>query len=386
LKTLYFDCPSGASGDMLLGALLDLGVPYEVVRKELDALGLDGWDLFVEEVRRSGIRASKANVIVEPSDARRPYKEIATALERAPLAEAVSARALRTFASLARAEARVHGLDRDEVHFHEVGSLDAIIDVVGVSAALEHLGPERIVTSALAVGTGTVHGSHGMLPVPTPAVLELLAGTGAVIEQRGTGELLTPTGAALLASNSDAFGSVPAMTIEATGYGAGTRDLEVPNVVRALWGESTGASGSDEVVAIECNLDDMSPELFPHVIETLLVAGAQDAWVTPIVMKKGRPAFTLSVLARVDERDHLIGILFEETSTLGLRIIPAQKVALEREWAEVDINGARVRVKIGLRGGRVVTASPEYEDAVEAARATGLSLKEIYRRVVDKPR
>jgi pyridinium-3,5-bisthiocarboxylic acid mononucleotide nickel chelatase len=382
VRTLYFDCFSGASGDMILGALVDLGVPLEAVRKELDGLRLEGWDLTVEEVKRAGIRASRANVVIDPSDERRPYKEIVDAIEAAPLSPGVSARALRTFGSLARAEARVHGLDPDEVHFHEVGSLDAIIDIVGVSAALEHLGPDRIVTSSLAVGTGTTRGSHGPLPIPPPAVVELLAGTGAAIEQRGRGELLTPTGAALLASNSDEFGSLPAMELEATGYGAGTRDLEVPNVLRALWGESVDAPGRDDVVVIECNLDDMSPELLPHAIETLLGAGAQDAWVTPMVMKKGRPGFTLSVLASVADREVLTGILFEETSTLGLRILPAQKVVLEREWGEVDVDGVTVRVKIGLREGRVVTASPEYDDAIRAARATGLPLKEIYRRTL----
>ena len=200
-------------------------------------------------------------------------------------------------------------------------------------------------------------------------------------EQRGSGELLTPTGAALLASNSDAFGSLPAMRLEGTGYGAGSRELEVPNVLRVLWGEGIDVSGRDQVVVIECNLDDMSPELLPHVIETLLAAGAQDAWVTPIVMKKGRPAFTVSVLVSIEKREELTGTLFDETSTLGLRILPAEKLVLERKWAEVDIDGVPVRVKVGLREGRVVTASPEYEDAVAAARATGLPLKEIYRRV-----
>jgi uncharacterized protein (TIGR00299 family) protein len=381
LKTLYFDCFSGASGDMILGALFDLGVPLEAVRKELDALRLEGWDLSVDEVKRAGLRATKANVVIDPSGERRPYKEVVDAIESAPLSPGVSARALGTFGALARAEARVHGLDPGEVHFHEVGSLDAIIDVVGVSAALEHLGPKRIVTSSLAVGTGTTRGSHGMLPIPPPAVVEVLAGTGAAIEQRGSGELLTPTGAALLASNSDAFGSLPAMRLEGTGYGAGSRELEVPNVLRVLWGEGIDVSGRDQVVIIECNLDDISPELLPHVIETLLAAGAQDAWVTPIVMKKGRPAFTVSVLVSIEKREELTGTLFEETSTLGLRILPAEKLVLERKWAEVDIDGVPVRVKIGLREGRVVTASPEYEDAVAAARATGLPLKEIYRRV-----
>jgi pyridinium-3,5-bisthiocarboxylic acid mononucleotide nickel chelatase len=385
LRTLYFDCFSGAAGDMILGALVDLGVPVEAVRAELDALDLPGWDLRVEEVQRGGLRATSVEVVLDGADRRRPYREIVNVIESARLSPPVASRALRAFERIARAEARVHGLEIDDVHFHEVGSLDAIVDVVGCSAALEYLSPERVVTSTLATGAGTVRGSHGILPVPPPAVAELLAGTGATIEQRGNDEMLTPTGAAILAANSDAFGRLPAMALEATGYGAGTRDTASPNVLRAMLGDADDGTVED-VVVVECNIDDMNPELFPHVIDRLLGAGAQDAWVTPIVMKKGRPAFALSALAPRAMSERLATVLFEETSTLGLRITGADKVALEREWVEVEVVGARVRVKVGRRGSSVFTAAPEFEDAAEAARTTGLPLKEIYDRARSEAR
>jgi pyridinium-3,5-bisthiocarboxylic acid mononucleotide nickel chelatase len=378
LTVLYFDCFSGAAGDMILGALLDAGVPAEVVREQLDALELPQWNLRVDEVRRAGIRATKVNVVAS-TDRRRPYRDIVSTIEAARLSEAVAARALATFEVLARAEARVHGLELDDVHFHEVGSLDSIIDVVGVAAALEHLAPDRIVTSALPVGTGTVRGSHGILPVPPPAVVEVIRSTGVIIEQRGHGELVTPTGAALLAANSDSFGPLPAMTVHATGYGAGTRDMEMPNVLRVFVGEARPTEVGGAVV-IDCNIDDMTPELLPYVIGRLLEAGAQDAWVTPVVMKKGRPGFTLSVLARPPALDVLTRVVFEETSALGLRVSKVDKVALEREWFDVEVEGALVRVKVGRLGSRVVSAAPEYDDAEAAAHATGLPLKEIYER------
>jgi pyridinium-3,5-bisthiocarboxylic acid mononucleotide nickel chelatase len=385
LRTLYFDCFSGAAGDMILGALVDLGVPVVAVREELDALDLPGWDLRVDEVQRAGLRATRVEVVLDGADRRRLYREIVNVIGSAPLSPPVAGRALRAFERIARAEARVHGLEIDDVHFHEVGSLDAIVDVIGCSAALEYLSLERIVTSTIATGAGTVHGSHGVLPVPPPAVAELLAGTGATIEQRGNDEMLTPTGAAILAANSDSFGRLPAMALEATGYGAGTRDTPSPNVLRVMLGEVDDETVEDAVVVV-CNIDDMTPELFPHVIDRLLAAGAQDAWVTPIVMKKGRPAFTLSALAPRAMSEGLATVLFEETSTLGLRIAGADKVALEREWVEVDVVGARVRVKVGRRGSTVFTTAPEFEDAAEAARTTGLPLKEIYDRARSEAR
>lgn len=380
MRTLYFDCFSGAAGDMILGALLDAGAPEAVVRNELESLQLPEWTLELTRTKRGNIAATKATVAVSDDGSERSYRSIRELLEQSALAPAVRERAARCFALLAEAEGKIHDQAPEDVHFHEAGSLDAIVDIVGSCAALEHFMPARVVTSPIAAGSGTVETGHGTLPVPVPAVTEILAGSGARVFARGEGELLTPTGAAILAAVSDDFGELPLLAPEACGYGAGSRDdTAIPNVVRVL----VGAGPLDEpndggVVLIETNLDDMSPELMPYVIEVLLGAGAQDAWVTPIVMKKGRPALTLSVLAEASLCDALVEILYRETTTFGVRVTPVTKETASRRWIEVTVAGHPVRVKIATRAGEVMTVAPEYEDARRAARAGGLPLKEVY--------
>jgi pyridinium-3,5-bisthiocarboxylic acid mononucleotide nickel chelatase len=301
---------------------------------------------------------------------------------RATLPGAVKASAVRAFTLLADAEARVHGTTRDQAHFHEVGSADAILDVVAAFSALHLLNPKRIVTSAVATGVGGMaQTSHGRIPVPAPAVAELLATHLVPTFQRGSTELITPTGAAILVAASDSFGPMPEIALERVGYGAGRKDLEHPNVVRAILGQEVGKMGS-EMKLIEANLDDMSPELIPYVIERLLEAGALDAWVTPMVMKKGRPGLLLSVLAEETSAPAAIDIVFAETTTLGLRTSVVAREVLERDWTEVDIEGVPVRVKRGWRGGRVATAAPEHDDARRAAQVTGLPLKEVNSRAL----
>jgi len=249
---------------------------------------------------------------------------------------------------------------------------------VGVSAALDHLGPLDVFSSAIATGTGTVTTSHGELPLPVPAVTEILQNAGASLVGKGTEELVTPTGAALLAAAGASFGELPAMRIEASGYGAGHRDLTWPNVLRVLIGEPATDTSESGTLLLETNLDDLNPELIPYVIESLLNAGARDAWTTPIVMKKGRPAITLSVLVAKSGKDRMTEILFKETTTLGIRTRPVDRDALDRDSVEVEVEGFRVRVKRGHRGGEVLTIAPEYEDCAEAARKSGLPLKRIY--------
>jgi uncharacterized protein (TIGR00299 family) protein len=381
VRALYLDCFSGAAGDMVLGALVDAGASEEAVRTALEALELPGWELRFEPAMRAGVRATRAIVTVAAAPEARSYLDIKAIIGRASLADGVERRALATFLALAQAEARVHGVSVDRVHLHEAGAIDAIVDVVGSVAALEDLGPQLIVTSPIATGRGIISSAHGPIPNPAPAVTELLA--GAILEERGDAELITPTGAAIIAAATDRFGAMPAMALEATGYGAGARDANVPNVVRVLIGEVADAESDTAALLIECNLDDMSPELIPYVIERLMAAGAQDAWAAPIVMKKGRPALKLGVLTSRAHMDPLLEVLFTETSTLGLRMTPVEKRELEREWVDVEIEGYAVRVKIGRFEGRVATASPEYEDAKKVARLTGLPLKEIYRRAAE---
>jgi uncharacterized protein (TIGR00299 family) protein len=387
VKALYFDCFSGASGDMVLGALLDAGVPEDAIRASLHALKVEGWSLEIAATTRGGIRATKATVAVQEEGAERTYEDIVTMVGGSYLTARVKALSLEVFEVLARAEAKVHGVDVGTVHFHEVGSLDAIIDVVGSCAALAHLDPDVVVGSAIATGSGLVGTAHGLLPLPAPAVAEMLAARGAAVVGRGTRELVTPTGAALLTTWSHSFGDLPPMQIDAVGYGAGAAEDEVPNLLRVFVGHMQLDSdpGSNALV-VETNVDDMSPELFPYVIERLIDCGAQDAWVTPIVMKKGRPAHTISVLVEPGRRAAVMETLFHETSTLGVRTTTVTKHAVEREWITVEVGGLQVRVKLGRTGGKVVTMAPEYEDAAGVARATGLPLKEVYARAIDAAR
>ena len=379
MRVLYFDCSAGAAGDMILGALIDAGASVESVRRSLVALDIDGWDLRIEEVTRRGLRATKVTVASEPEQEERTYESIVQLLTAAKLEEGVRDLSLKTVGILAGAEARVHNVAQDRVHFHEVGAVDSIVDVVGACAALIELCPDQVITSGIAAGQGTVETRHGTVPLPAPAVTEILK--DAILLSGGSGELVTPTGAALLAAFSDSFGDMPSMRLRATGYGAGTRDTDRPNIVRVLIGEAVVTHGGHQrALVAETNIDDMNPELVPYVVDSLLAAGAQDAWTTPIVMKKGRPAITLYALFDPDDQDRVLDVIYRETTTLGIRINSVTKDALPREWLEVEVEGHAMRVKLARRGGDVITAAPEYEDAVTVATATGLALREVYAR------
>jgi pyridinium-3,5-bisthiocarboxylic acid mononucleotide nickel chelatase len=378
MKALYFDCISGASGDMVLGALIDAGADIERVKDELSSLRIGHWDLDIHEVTRGSIRATRCEAIVTNDNTERSYSDVVHLLADGDLTMQVEERARRAFEILARAESRVHGVPLEQVHFHEVGARDAIVDIVGSAAALESLAPDEVITSSIPTGRGFVDSADGLLPVPAPAVTDILR--GATLYERGEEELVTPTGAALLAAFTDRFGSMPPLELEATGYGAGQRDAgREPNVLRVLLGRVTDAVvPGPTAILVETNIDDMSPELLPYVIDSLLAAGAQDAWITSILMKKGRPAFTLSALMGTAEIDRVLDVVYRETTTLGVRVREVTKDELAREWIEVEVAGQSVRVKMGRRGGVIVTMAPEHEDAVRAARATGLPLKEVY--------
>ena len=367
---------------MILGALLDTGAPEAEIREVLGGLDVGDWHLEVSTVDKGGFRATRARFSIPEHDLGRNFSDVEAIVAGAPLPEDVKAPALRAFTLLADAEAAVHGTTRNQAHFHEVGSTDAILDVVAAFAALRVLAPERTVTSAIATGVGGLaETSHGRIPVPAPAVAELLATHGVPVFQRGSTELITPTGAAILVAASDSFGDMPAMTLECIGYGAGHKDLDHPNVVRAMLGQEIG-DGAPDATLIEANLDDLSPELIPYLIERLLAAGALDAWVTPVLMKKGRPAFVLSALASPAGAAAAIELVFQESTTLGLRTSTVSRHVLERDWAEVDVAGVPVRVKRGWHRGRIVTAAPEYDDARRAAEETGLPLKEVFDRAL----
>jgi hypothetical protein len=384
VRIAYFDCPAGISGDMALGALLDAGLDFEELREHLGRLPLEPYEIDVDERQSGGLRATKVTVRAESTALVRTYSSIRMLLDDAPLPAEAKATAQRIFRRLAEVEARIHRKEVELVTFHEVGGIDSIVDIVGTALALHLLGIERVFASPVPTGSGMVRTEHGLLPLPAPAVAELLR--GAPMYSRGISvELVTPTGAAILAATAEGFGDLPLMEVESVGYGAGSHELEFPNVVRVFVGteaerrsaEPEDAGGTGEVV-LATNVDDLNPEMYGYVLERLLEGGAQDAWLTPIVMKKGRPAVTVSVLCAGPAAPALRRILFRETGTLGVRSTPVTKVALEREWLKVETSAGTVAVKIGLLDGHPVTVAPEYEDCARAAREAGVPARDVH--------
>lgn len=385
-KIVYFDCYSGVSGDMTLGALLDCGVSLKELRALLAGLELPGWRLQVERVTRRGLAGTAAAVLVDhAAETHRHLPEITGLIRESALPEQVKEKSIAVFENLARAEAAVHGIAVDQVHFHEVGAVDAIIDIVGSAAALYLLGAARVYCSPLPVGGGMVKAAHGLLPLPAPAVLELLKARRVPVYGRDTDkELVTPTGAALVITLADGFGPPAEMTIEAVGYGAGTLDPGWPNFLRLLAGTAVSPTAvyEEQVELIEANIDDLNPEIFGYLMDKLFAAGALDVFFTPIQMKKNRPAVKLAVLAPPHRLAALMDAVFEETSTLGVRVSGARKIMRPRTVETVQTEWGPVRVKLVPREGSFpVHFAPEYEDCLEIARRTGLPLKEVYRRV-----
>ena len=385
--TLWIDASSGASGDMLLGALVGAGVPLDVLQGAVDAIAPEPVALRAEQVKRNGFAATRCHVEIDDSEHHRSWRDIRALLQRADLAEPVRDLALRVFERLAVAEATAHGSDPLDVSFHEVGALDAIGDVVGASAGFVHLGHDTVVVSTVAVGSGSVRGAHGTLPVPPPAVAELLRGVPSYAGPPGAPamELCTPTGAALLATVATGWGPQPSMTTSSIGVGAGGRDPEGhANVLRLLVGDAD--TGSPGPLLIQTNVDDLDPRVWPAVIAALMAAGASDAWLTPILMKKGRPAHTLSVLVEGDRAAQVRTTIFRETSSIGLREQPVAKHALERSMAVVDVAGHPVSVKLARHDGVLVNAQPEYDDVARAAHALGRPVSAVLAEPVAESR
>lgn len=422
VKTIYFDCFSGASGDMLLGALVDLGLDVELLREELRKLPIDGYRIETRRVDRSALSATKVDVIVgdqvegpggiahrhepgschdhaddhahahshsplhhedeanDPSDEShsKSLPEILQLIDSSSLSSLTKERASLAFRRLGEAEATAHGSTPDNVHFHEVGAVDAIVDIVGVMVAFELLGIQRFLCSPINVGGGTVAFSHGVYPVPGPATLELLRGvpiySGAVLK-----ELVTPTGAAILSTVVESYGPLPAFVVDSVGYGAGTRDVpRHPNVLRAMVGKTVEAgTGSDRVVVIEAAIDDMTPETIGYFIEKALAGGALDVYVTPVLMKKNRPGCALTLLVEPVDLDRISRLVFRETTTIGLRHREVLRRVLDRERVLVETTAGPIHMKVARLDGEIVNAAPEYDDCHEAAIRTGLPLREI---------
>ena len=384
MRILYFDCIAGISGDMALGAMIDAGADLETIRNGLMGLPVEPFDLDVEQVETGGLRATKVNVRTSTVGLIRTYASIRSLLDLAEMPLDAKAMAHRIFRRLAEAEAMVHRRELEQVTFHEVGAVDSIVDIVGTALALSSLGVDRMFASAVPTGLGMVKSEHGALPIPAPAVVELLRGAP-MYSRNVSVELVTPTGAAILASLVEGFGELPRMRVEQVGYGAGSARLDFPNVLRVLIGEEdreaaapAAATPPGTELVLETNVDDLNPELTTYVLERLFAAGAQDAWLTPIVMKKGRPAVTISVLVSPSRQDAIRQVLFLEAGTLGIRATTVDKQALEREWVDVATRHGGVRVKIGRFEGNAITVAPEFEDCARVAREAGVPARDVY--------
>lgn len=385
MRTLYFDCFAGASGDMILGALVGVGVEPRRLVEQLALLDVTGYEVEFSEVDRSGISATRAHVRTAHEHAHRHLADILKIIYESRLSVGVKDRSALIFSRLAEAEARVHNQPIDSIHFHEVGALDAIIDVVGAAIGFEALGVERFVSSALHVGSGMVEMAHGRFPVPPPAVVELLK-DAPVYSSDIVGELVTPTGAAIISAVCREYGTLPEMKIERTGYGAGSREYErFPNALRLMLGEDESGSGltDERLLMIETNIDDMSPQVFGYVMEQALERGALDCYFTPAQMKKNRPGVLVSILCRPVDRDAMCELLLTETTTLGVRYYEVERRFLERESVRVETQYGAIDVKVARLGGRVLKEMPEYEQCRRAAQSANVALQDVERAALD---
>jgi uncharacterized protein (TIGR00299 family) protein len=395
-RIAYFDCFSGASGDMIIGSLLDAGLDLDVLKKGLAGLDFHGYKLTAEKVIRSGITATKFDVVMDEEEHEhhhetshhhhRGLSEILNIINNGKIPDSVKIKSCEIFRKLGTVEAGIHGVPLEEVHFHELGAIDTIVDIVGTVLALETLKIEKVYSSPLAVGSGTVKTAHGVLPVPAPATLQILADAGAPIvnappSENPPGELLTPTGAVLITSFAKDY-KQPNIKVEKTGYGAGNKQFPTwPNVVRVWIGEETEGASDDGLVLLETNIDDMNPQIYGYLMEKLFTEKAADVWFTPIQMKKNRPAIMLSVLAPASLETKLTEIIMRETSTLGIRSRPVSRHMAQREIIEFDSSLGRAKAKIKRFGDDTLAVSPEYDDCRRLALEHNLPLHEVSRIV-----
>ncbi|MBP6964299.1 MAG: nickel pincer cofactor biosynthesis protein LarC [Armatimonadetes bacterium] len=377
MRIAYFDCFAGVSGDMTLAALLDAGIEEQAFREEIAKLGDLGFDLRISKVMKRGIEATDVDVVIAENHHHRKLNAIRRIIEGSLLSDGVKAQAVEMFTRLAEAEGKVHGHSPEEVHFHEVGAVDAIVDIVGACIGIELLGVSKVYSSALPMGSGFVDAAHGRIPLPAPATVEILKGVpiyAAGIE----GETVTPTGAAILRTLAVDFLAMPSMRIETIGYGAGKRESDPPNVLRILVGDSEEAEHpAPRVSIVETNIDDMNPELYEPTSERLFQAGALDVYLTPIQMKKGRPAVLLTAVCPIGRTDEVANAVLSETTSFGVRISAATRKCLDRRWETVTTPYGEIRVKVG-RIGDLETASPEYEDCRTAAASHGVPTRLVY--------
>jgi hypothetical protein len=383
MKTLYFDLIGGASGDMILGALIDSGLSIDTLKKMLEDLNLTEFTIQAKKVNKNGFSATKVDVQVKKQPPERHLDEIKAVIQNSSLPKSIQTRALLIFERIAGTEAAIHNKTIDQVHLHELGGTDTIIDVVGTLLALDHLGISSIYASPVPMGKGFIEGAHGQIPLPSPATIALLKEIPVYGKDIGA-ELVTPTGAALLAELVDDFGPAPPMILENVGYGAGGRDLPIPNLLRVLIGESSqsGKTTIDHLAILETNLDDLNPEIYPYVIESLFEGGALDVTLTPIHMKKNRPGTQIQVLCEPIDVDAMRLILFRETTTLGIKQYLIERYALPRTTREIETPYGKVRVKIAEISPDLNKISPEYEDCRKLAIEKGIPISLVYQETI----
>ena len=377
MRAAYFNCFSGISGDMVLAALLDLGWPLKELERELNKLDLFNYQIEAEKVAKQGIISTQIKMRIKEGKKERTLKDILSILDKSKLEEKIKERSRAVFIRLASVEAKIHGKSVQEVHLHELGGLDTIIDVVGAVAGMKYLGIEKVYSSSLPLGKGFLKCSHGTLPVPAPATLELLKGVpvyGSNIEA----ELVTPTGAAIISTLAENFGQMPPMKIDNIGYGAGQRDLPIPNLLRVSLGILKNAYEEDVVSLIQTNIDDMNPEFYEHIADRLFNEGALDVFLTPIQMKKTRPATMLSVITGEEKTERMLELIFDETTTLGVRISKIKRRKLNQESRKVATKYGKIEVKIGKLNGIIKNISPSYKECRKIASRLNIPLKEVY--------
>jgi pyridinium-3,5-bisthiocarboxylic acid mononucleotide nickel chelatase len=384
MRIAYFDCFSGAAGDMIAGAMLDAGLDFEFLKSQIATLGIKNLAVTVSETKRAGLRAKHFVPLIKEEHHHRHLIDIIKIIQDSKIGEKPKQTAIAIFNRLAQAEATVHGKEPNDIHFHEVGAIDSIVDIVSAAVGFDALGIEKVYCSALAVGGGQIKAAHGIMPVPAPATAELLKGiptVGGPIDK----ELLTPTGAAILTTVSENFGQMPPMKIEMTGYGAGTLDSEhVPNVVRLILGQSADNSSetTDSVCLLETNIDDITGEIIAHTIETLLAAGALDVFATPIIMKQTRPAVKLTVICQLADIARLEKMILEAGITFGIRRQIVERSKLAREFVTVKTQFGNIKIKVGKQNGKIVAAKPEFADCAKAAQEHKVSVKEVMQTAI----
>lgn len=381
MKVAYFDCFSGASGNMILGALLDVGLPLEELQTELSKLPFSGYQILVNKVQRKGLLGTHVEIKTQEKSEHRHLSDILDLLDRSVLAPTLKEQAKQIFLRIAKVEADIHQMLIEEVHFHEVGAMDSIVDIVGSVCGLHKLGIERVYVSRFTLGRGFVDCAHGRLPLPAPATLALLKDKP-VFYSEIEGELVTPTGAAILTTLGTGFGNSPNMILKSIGYGAGTKDFSIPNMLRLCIGELQEETEHEQVVVLETNIDDMNPQFYDYTMEKLFKAGALEVYLTPILMKKTRPGTLLTVICPPTLLQEISTLILQETTTLGVRWQEMKRFKADRELIDWETPYGKIRVKVARQDGRIINITPEYEDCKRIAEIQSKkTLKEIYNEI-----